>query len=271
MQTVDLLVIDAQYDFCDQKGALYVKGADDDMNRLADMIRKESKRITNIHLTLDSHHQFDIAHPYWFRDSQGKHPNPFTIIGPEDLEQGVWMTTRPQLFKRTLQYLKDLQSRGRYPHCIWPPHCLIGSPGYAIYEPVREAIFEWERKYNTAANKITKGSNIFTEHFSAVQAEVPDPEDPSTQLNTDFIDTVEKADIILLAGEAGSHCLANTVRDMANNFKDDSYIHKLILLEDATSPVPSFEKNQEDFISELTARGMQISKTSDPFAVAHVV
>ena len=67
----------------------------------------------------------------------------------------------------------------------------------------------------------------------------------------------------LFAGEAGSHCLANTVRDIANNFGDDSYVRRLVLLEDATSPVPGFEAFQTDFIREMRGRGMQITTTND--------
>jgi nicotinamidase-related amidase len=110
---------------------------------------------------------------------------------------------------------------------------------------------------------VTKGSNPWTEHYSAVQADVPDPADVTTQLNTGLIKTLEEADIILVAGEAGSHCLANTVRDIANNFGDASYVGKLVLLEDATSPVPTFDKFQDDFVAEMTAKGMQLSTTVD--------
>jgi len=96
-----------------------------------------------------------------------------------------------------------------------------------------------------------------------VQADAVDPQDPSTQINTKLIETLVEADIILVAGEAGSHCLRNSVQDIAANFADDSYIKKLVLLTDATSPVPSFENFQEDFIKEMTAKGMQLSTTVD--------
>ena len=109
---------------------------------------------------------------------------------------------------------------------------------------------------------VAKGSNIYTEHYSAVQAEVPDPSDPGTQINIGLIQTLDEADVIAIAGEAGSHCLANTVRDIADNFSDES-IKKLVLLTDATSPVPGFEQNQTDFINEMTARGMQLSTTTE--------
>ncbi len=35
-----ILIIDPQNDFCDKNGALFVPGADDDMIRLAGMIRR---------------------------------------------------------------------------------------------------------------------------------------------------------------------------------------------------------------------------------------
>ena len=63
-------------------------------------------------------------------------------------------------------------------------------------------------------------------------------------------------DLVAIAGEAGSHCLANTVRDVANNFGDDAYVRRLVLLEDATSPVPGFESLQDDFVREMRGRGM---------------
>jgi|GEM_PF-6949980 len=40
----------------------------------------------------------------------------------------------------------------------------------------------------------------WTEHYSAVLAEVPDDEDPDTQLNQALIDRLDTADTILIAG-----------------------------------------------------------------------
>ena len=110
---------------------------------------------------------------------------------------------------------------------------------------------------------VTKGSNILTEHYSAVQADVPDPTDVSTQINTRLIQTLENADQILIAGEARTHCLANTVRDIANNFGDDSFVSKLVLLTDASSDIPGFESHAQNFMNEMTSRGMQLSTTTE--------
>lgn len=266
---IHLLVIDPQHDFCTgtgaggEKGSLVVTGADKDMERLAAMVVRLADKIDDIHITLDSHRVWDIAHPIWWKDSNGNHPAPFTMITVADVEAGKWTTTRPGFYKRSLAYLKALESGKRYPHVIWPEHCLIGSWGHGVIPALLDATHVWERRQGGIVDFVTKGSNPWTEHFSGVQAEVPDPSDPGTQINTGLIATLETADVILLAGEARSHCVANTMRDIARNFSDPKYVEKVVLLTDATSDVGGFEKFGEDFLKEMVAKGMQTSTTVD--------
>lgn len=260
--TVHLLVIDPQNDFCNARGALCVPGASQDMDRLAAMVRRLKTRLQAIHVTLDSHRKVDISHPIWFRDGAGNHPTPFTTVTPADVRAGRWTTTQPSAAKRTLAYLEALEATGRYPHVIWPYHCLIGDWGHGVWPALSEAIHEWEDRF-AMADFVTKGSNPWTEHFSAVRAEVPDPEDPTTQLNTGLVTTLEQADVVLLAGEALSHCLANTVRDVASTFASPQYVSKLVLLTDASSNVTGFEAYGEQFVRELAAQGMKTATTTD--------
>jgi len=262
MINIQLLVIDPEHDFCNTNGSLFVPGSPEDMDRLALMVKRLKGKLSDIHVTLDSHHPVDIAHSIWFVDSDGNHPAPFTQISASDLKDGVWTTTKPGAHKRTLAYLESLESTGRYPHVIWPNHCMIGTEGTNVVPSLAEALSEWTNRFGWV-HYVTKGSNPWTEHFSAVKAEVPDPTDISTQINTEFIEALEKADVILLAGEAGSHCLANTCIDIADNFSDTKFIEKLHLLTDATSPVPGFEKLQDNFVDTLVRRGMKTTTTTD--------
>jgi len=263
IKKVDLLIIDPQVDFCDPKGNLSVPGADKDMERLATMIQRIGSKLNDIHVTLDQHHMMDVAHPAFWRGGDGKSPNPFTIITSQDVEKGIWTPSIPSLTKRMLDYTRALEKSQRYPLCIWPPHCLIGSPGAAVNPEVMAALNEWATKEGAIVHFVSKGSNIYTEHYSGVKAEVPDADDPSTQLNISLIQALEQADEILIAGEARSHCVANTIRDIADGFSDREYVKKFVLLQDAISPVPGFEKLQSDFVSEMTARGMKIASTVD--------
>ena len=262
---VELVVIDPQNDFCDPTGSLFVPGADEDMKRLAEFVRVRGKLLSDINITLDSHHTVDVAHPCFWVDQSGKNPPPFTLVSAQDVANGIWIPSVPSknIRDRMKQYVQDLEDSGRYPLCIWPPHCLIGSWGNNIYPELFEAFTAWEIENFATLATVTKGSNPFTEHYSAVKAEVPDPKDSTTQLNISFIDKLKECDIILIAGEALSHCVANTFVDIANEFGDDSYIAKLVLLRDACSNVTGFDNLGDKFIKDMTARGMQISSTVD--------
>lgn len=260
---IELLIIDPQVDFCDPKrGALYVPGAENDMERLAKMVRRLKDKLDDVHVTLDSHHFIHIAHPIFWQDSHGKHPPLFTRISRVDVEEGVWTPMVPGLYRRALEYVQKLEQNGRYELTIWPPHCLIGSPGHTVFPELFAALTEWESRF-AFVDYVTKGSNILTEHYSAVQADVPDPTDASTQINTRLIQALENADQILIAGEARTHCLANTVRDIANSFGDDSFVSKLVLLTDASSDIPGFETHAQSFMNEMTGRGMQLTTTTE--------
>lgn len=259
---IDLLIIDPQIDFCQPGGALYVTNAENDMKRLSNMVNRIGHKINRIHVTLDSHHLVDIAHPIWWRNSKGENPAPFTIITAQEVKNGVWRTHTPNFAKRSLEYLEALESGGRYPLCIWPPHCLIGSPGHAVFPELFDSLTKWEGSFKMV-DYVTKGSNIFTEHYSAVSAEVPDPNDPTTQLNVELIQTIDEADMLLVAGEAGSHCVANTLRDIRAAYGNDDKMKRVILLEDAMSPVTSFEQLQHDFFAEMKQAGVQFNTTTE--------
>lgn len=268
---LEFLIIDPQNSFCDPtEGELYVLGADKDVERLAVLIDKLLYDIDAIHVTLDTHHELDVAHPIFWLNSKDEHPAPFTQISKKDVIDGVWSPFNPKLacppygtlLDRMINYVTKLEKNGRYQLTIWPPHCRIGTPGHNVVAPLREALRKWELSRYTIVNYVTKGSNIFTEHYSGVQADVPDPEDPSTHLNTKLIETLEKADVIVFSGEASSHCVANTIRDLVKNFGPDT-IKKCVLLEDAMSPVPGFEQMADEFFQEMQDKGMQIAKTTN--------
>lgn len=266
-----LLIIDPQNDFCHPLGNLYVNGADEDSKRLANFILKRGDKIDKIHVTLDSHNEVDIAHPIFWVGEGNKNPDPFTIITYDDYKKGTWRPSNPACDNVVDNYLKQLEENGRYPLCVWPPHCIIGKTeikngteycGHAVVEPVASAISEWGKKRFKIPSFVTKGSNPFTEHYSAVKADVPDPSDPSTSMNTNFIYTLEVADRIWITGQALSHCVANTIRDIIEYFGEEN-AKKFVLLEDTTSNVTGFEKLGNDFVQYLKDLGVEVIKTTD--------
>lgn len=264
---IHLLIIDPQVDFMDQPAsALPVTGASADMLHVADLIERMGARIAGIHVTLDSHHPIDIAHPVWFKDEQGNHPAPFvTLITSEMLEKGEMITTHAGARQRTIDYEKALEASGRYPHVIWPPHCLIGSIGATVFAPLFETLRKYEESFFRMVDYVTKGSNVFTEHYSAVMAEVQDPSDPGTMLNARLITTLQQADVVAIAGEALDYCVANTLRDIMNNFGEDN-IKKMVILTDCTSPVGLPAGLDDAFMAEFISRGGKTCESTEFFA-----
>jgi len=266
-----LLVIDPQVDFC--TGSLPVAGATDDMTRLSKMINSYGNLISRINVTLDSHKTVHIAHPVWWVNSKGEHPAPYTPINVDDVENGTWRATNPAFQKWSLNYVKALHNANRYVLTIWPEHCRIGTQGACVVPDLADALHVWEQRFRVV-NYVPKGSCIFTEHYSAVKADVEFsgivdfniPADPTTLLNNSLISALQTGSDILLAGEALDFCLANTVRDIADEFSVDE-VKKLVLLEDASSSVnaPGCEHFTKDFLDEMTGKGMRIETTDKYF------
>lgn len=255
------LIIDPQRDFCEPGGALFVTGADADMIRLGAFLERVGSRFDALHVTMDAHHFADIAHPVWWQNEAGQHPAPFTIITAEAVAAGQWRSVRAEYQERSRQYVNALAAEGRYPLCIWPPHCLIGQPGQNLAPAIAEALNAWEAQTGRAVFYVLKGQNPFTEHYSAIRADVPDPVDPATETNHALVESLRQADLVVVAGEAGSHCVANTVRDLLTAWNDPTLARKLVLLTDAVSPVKGFEVYQDDFMRDMAQIGVQTAQT----------
>jgi len=232
------------------------------MQRLARFIREGSAGLTNIAVTLDSHHRLDIAHPTFWQAFDGGTVAPFTPITAAQVRAGAFRPRNPEAMPRTLAYLDELESRGRYTLMVWPVHCEIGTWGHNVHADVRTAYNAWEERQLGIVQKIVKGSNPWTEHYSAVLAEVPDADDPGTQLNQALIAQLDRADLLIIAGEASSHCVKATTEHIIENLSDQR-LERVVLLTDCMSPVAGFEAQHEQFFATLRARGVQLATSTD--------
>jgi nicotinamidase/pyrazinamidase len=261
----NLLIIDPQVDFCEVNRPLYINGADKDMSRLAKMIKENVNDIGNVIITLDSHHKAQIFHPIWWVDANGNHPEPIkTVITSHDIKSGKWRCSNPLFQERSLEYVEYIEFKGIFVLVIWPEHCLIGTYGHNVVPELMESILLWENSVNVA-EKLFKGSNLFTEHYSAVKAAKISGFDKTTDINLPFIGSViEGKGDILVSGEALSHCINYTMRDLIE-WIDPININRMVLLEDACSNVPTFEKMGQEFIDMMVNKGMRISTTDKYF------
>ena len=291
MSETTLLVIDAQKDF-HPGGSLAIPTANDDATRIAKLIRDHGSQITRIVATLDSHHKLDIAHPLFWEsgDGSGKNPDPFTIISSQDIIDGKWKPCDsvkvslglldPKVFpgkdkvlkddgssidlkKYSIEYTKALEEKGRFKLCIWPEHCLIGSPGHCVVDEIREAFNEWGAKTKGSIEWVLKGTNILAEAYSCLEAEVP--VDKDSTFNIPLQESLMKSDKLIVCGQAMSHCVNYTLRDIVSHAPDGADMSKIVLLTDCASSVPGFEAAGDEFQKDMTAKGVVLMKASDVF------
>ncbi len=270
-RSIHLLIVDPQNDFCDLpdsyrptdpltgsavEPALPIAGAHADMQRLARFIDATAHALSSITVTLDSHHRLDIAHPTFWRAGNGDPVPPFTPITAAQLRAGEFVPRHDDDVPRTLNYLDELEARGRYTLMAWPVHCEIGTWGHNVHADVRAAYGRWEEDRQFIVRKVPKGANPWTEHYSALMAEVPDADDPRSQLNRGLLDSLDRADLILVAGEAGSHCVKATVEHLAEHLPGGN-LSRIVLLTDCMSPVAGFANAQAGFLHRMRDLGVQ--------------
>lgn len=252
-----ILIIDAQYDFCNPHGALFVAGADADMKRLAAWIKTNKSQIDHISVTMDSHPVNDISHPSFWQDKNGNFPNPFTPITSREIKDGKWS---PRFFpKEAISYVESLEKQGEFGHFIWPNHCLIGSRGAALDDNIMEALIEWT-KDGKFYQVVAKGTYPLTEHFGIFRANVPAANRPETQLNQALIDTLEKYRKVFLAGEAKSHCVANSLKQAME--EAPNLANKFVILEDCMSDVTGLSHLGVPIYTKAKAMGIKFAAST---------
>ena len=279
-RNIQLLVIDPQNDFCDLPAAwqpidpttgartapsLPVAGAHADLQRMAAFIRDHATQLDAITVTLDSHQRIDIAHPGFWQQADGRAVGPFTPITAAQVRSGAFAPRNPAHLHRTLAYMDALEARGRYTLMVWPVHCEIGSWGHGVHADVLVACGEWQLQRQRAVHNVFKGTNPWTEHYSAIEAEVVDADDPDTALNTRLLAALDTADLLLIAGEASSHCVRATTEHIVQHLprlQAGARPEHIVLLTDCMSPVCGFEAEHQAFLDHMQAQGVRLENSS---------
>lgn len=285
-----LMPIDAQNTFCIPGFELFVggrsgSGAVEDNVRLCEFIYRNLNLINTIVPTLDTHTAMQIFHEIFWVNDEGKNPTPsVTMISLQDVENGVWKVN-PEvansvakgnyvaLQKHALHYCRKLTEAGKYMLIIWPYHAMLGGIGHALVSSVEEAIFFHNMARRSQTDFHIKGGNPLTENYSIIKPEVLDTDggQPIAQRNSHFIENLLAYDVIIIAGQAKSHCVAWTIDDLLNEIKaqDEKLAKKVYLLEDCTSPVVvpgviDFTDMADAAFQRFADAGMHVVESTDP-------
>ncbi|KAF4045885.1 hypothetical protein GN244_ATG01717 [Phytophthora infestans] len=255
-----ILVVDQQVSF-HPGGSLAIDAANADAARIAAFISSHTAELSQVVLTMDSHQRYHIAHGIFWENEAGKSPSPFTPIYAQNITDGVWKPRDSSLNEYVLEYTQSLEASGKFSLTIWPEHCIIGSPGHNIVPDVLESALEWTKASLKPIQYVMKGSNPLTEHYSALKAEYELPYDPSTSLNTELIKSLQRAGKLVIVGEALSHCVNFTVRDLVDNWPVER-LSDLVILTDCSSPVAGFEAEAEQFLKDMAAKGLTLTTST---------
>lgn len=250
-----LMLIDPQNDFMPGIGSLPVEGAREDIKRITEFIYRNIKSITKIMCTQDTHQTMQIFHPNWWKDANGKKVEPYTVITYDDYRRGLWLPTYGDT-NRTEDYLKNMTSIQ-----IWPEHCIEGEFGWKFEGQLLKMLYFWAVTRNTIPHIVKKGTDPYSEMFGAIKSEY----DPTNRKTKKVIKAVKEYDEIYIAGEASSHCLPITVKQIIEEFSGrQDIISKITILEDCTSPVQGCENIQRDFFNNFNSKyGIRIAKAAD--------
>lgn len=286
-----LMVVDVQNTFCIPKFELFVggrsgSGAVDDNVRLCEFIYRNLGVISAIAPTMDTHTAMQIFHPVFWLNQAGDHPDPYTLISWDEVKQGGWKVnpdivhslaqgTYEVLQAYALHYVRKLSEGGKYPLTIWPYHSMLGGIGHALVSAVEEALFFHNLARNSQTRFEVKGSNPLTENYSVLQPEVLDSPDGYSiaQKNVHFIEHLLEFDVVIIAGQAKSHCVAWTIDDLLTEIQaqDPQLTQKVYLLEDCTSPVVvpgvvDYTDQAESAFQRFKHAGMHVVNSTDAIA-----
>ena len=256
-----LLIIDPQKDF-HPGGSLAIASAGKDAAKIAKLIDQHSMELDDIVVSLDTHQKMHIAHPLFWKDPKsGKHPDPMTHISLKSLEAGEWTTTDPKWAEWGKSYVATLETNERFQLIVWPEHCLIGTNGHSVVDDVNASLLGWAEKRARAVEYVLKGHNMLTEHYSAFKADVVRADDARTDYNMTLLARLLKADRVIVCGQALSHCVAFSTRDLLSRWPKGQE-RRIVLLTDCASPVPGFEDAAKAFVQEMKAAGVTVTTST---------
>ncbi len=173
--------------------------------------------------------------------------------------------------KQLEHYTAGLEKAGRYALTIWPYHGMLGGKGHNLVAGLEEACFFHAIARGAQTGMEVKGTNPWVENYSVLGPEV-------TQLfngtpvprNSAFVQKLLDFDVLIIAGQAKSHCVAWTIEDLLGDItrQDPELAKKVYLLEDCTSPVVvpglDYSREADAAFDRFRNAGMHVVKSTDP-------
>lgn len=209
----------------------------------------------------------------------GDHPQPFTILAPDDIyhevknKSGVWQPVGPsEDADWTYTYVTQLyeSQSGKdpldvMPHMLWTIHCTRQTFGGSV-DPL---LWEMALLHGYARQVdwilFLKGLSWATEMFGIFAPQVPVPGDPHGQVNLAGLQLHEQFDIVAVSGQARGNCLRRTDEQKFNYIVDHApdQAGKMIDLIDTSDYIPGTEVGAERSFAEMRKKGLRTMTTDE--------
>lgn len=240
--------IDVQHDFMDN-GALGVLGAHGDVERMTRFIYNNMDKISNIAVSIDTHTPHQIFHPCWWIDENGNNPAPYTPITLADLDSGKWRAVINPMASR--DYVEHLEKGGKKTLVVWSYHCIQGTTGCALENQFSNMIYFHSVAKRYAFQPIVKGQDPLSEMYGIIKPEY----DTKGYINIKFLNKIEQYDKIVIAGEAKSHCVMESIKQILEHYETRPEVTKKIyILDDCMSIIPGFEEATAQAFDEFKTK-----------------
>ncbi len=247
-ERVLLIGIDVQQDFMDG-GALGVLGAHGDVERMTRFIYNNMDKISNIAVSIDTHTPHQIFHPCWWIDENGNNPAPYTSITLADLDSGKWRAVINPRSSR--DYVEHLEKDGKKTLVVWSYHCIQGTTGCALENQFANMIYFHSVAKKSVMQRLVKGQDPLSEMYGVIKPEY----DTNGYINLDFLNKLEKFDKVIIGGEAKSHCVMESIKQILEHYENRPEVtEKIYILDDCMSIIPGFEDATAQAFADFKAK-----------------
>jgi len=206
-----LIIVDPQNDFI-EGGSLGIDGAKKAMENLTKHLKANQGTYDKILVSLDTHNPTNLGFKMNWEGSGMAQITPGQLF-PKDLikDGSVW----PRFKYTRTKDIKDVLAQPDF--MCWPAHCIKGTPGHDIYEPLYDVLLGIQDKVTF----ITKGESDSRDNYSIFHY----GDRGLTEAGREFNLWDKKYDNpdVYIAGLALDYCVFETVKSLQEISQNGTY------------------------------------------------
>jgi nicotinamidase-related amidase len=272
--------IDFALTFCRRGGELSLfPHAMKDVNNVRRHLWRNGRVYTSFEFTMDAHGIWHIGNRTNWVDRNGKHPETIIQVTPENFEKEWWLNrnaafamygddARWEELHQHVAFLVQKLARRGLPLTIWPVHGVLGAVDSCIVPSLHQDVQFLALAAGAHHKILAKGVEDLWEEYSPFSSGVARFFDGARSIspNDDALRRLMRNDMIVISGEALSHCVGMALLDFIEYCLEvnPKLLERIFLLVDCTSAVPGFEAQAAEILQKAKAAGIRIVPSDVP-------